>query len=76
MLVIFIEVFCSMLVILGLFTRLAVIPIIIEILVATFSVKAAQPLINKELDFLYLVPFVVLLFCGPGRVSVDGMIGK
>ncbi len=75
-LVIFAELFCAMLVVLGLFTRLAVIPIIIMLIVAAFSAKATQPLMNKELDFLYLVPFVVLLFCGAGRVSVDGMMSK
>jgi putative oxidoreductase len=75
-LAIFAELFCGMLVVLGLFTRLAVIPIIIMLVVAAFSAKAAQPLMNKELDFLYLVPFVVMLFCGAGRVSVDGMMSK
>jgi|SRR3954463_10074424 putative oxidoreductase len=75
-LVIFAELFCGMLVVLGLFTRLAVIPIIIMLLVAAFNAKATQPLMNKELDFLYLIPFVVLLFCGAGRVSVDGMMSK
>lgn len=75
-LAIFAELFCGMLVVLGLFTRLAVIPIIIMLLVAIFSAKATQPLMNKELDFLYLVPFIVLLFCGAGRVSVDGMMSK
>ena len=73
---IFAELFCAMLVVLGLFTRLAVIPIIIMILVAAFRAKAAQPFMNKELDFLYLVPFIVLLFCGAGRVSVDGMMSR
>jgi len=75
-LVIFAELFCAMLVVLGLFTRLAVIPIIIMLIIAAFSAKATQPLMNKELDFLYLIPFVVLLFCGAGRVSVDGMMSK
>ena len=75
-LAIFAELFCAMLVVLGLFTRLAVIPIIIMLLVAAFEAKAGQPLAHKELDFLYLIPFVVLLFCGAGRVSVDGMMSK
>src|SRR3954468_7104859 len=52
-LAIFAELFCGMLVVLGLFTRLAVIPIIIMLLVAAFNAKATQPLMNKELDFLY-----------------------
>lgn len=75
-LVIFAELFCGMLVVLGLFTRIAVIPIIFMLCIAAFGAKATQPLINKELEFLYLIPFVVLLLCGPGRVSVDGMINK
>jgi len=75
-LAIFAELFCSSLVVLGLFTRLAVIPIIFMLIVAVFGAKGAQPLLNKELDFLYLIPFVVLLFCGPGRISVDAMINR
>jgi len=75
-LVIFAETFCALLVVLGLFTRLAVIPIIFMLLVAAFSAKASQPLISKEIDFLYLIPFFVLLIIGPGRISVDGMMGK
>lgn len=75
-LVIFIELFCSMLVVLGLFTRMAVIPIIFMLCVAAFGAKGGLPLINKELEFLYLLPFSVLLLCGPGRVSVDGMINR
>jgi putative oxidoreductase len=75
-LVIFAELICSSLVVLGLLTRIAVIPIIFMLIVAAFWAKAAQPLLNKELDFLYLIPFVVLLFCGPGRISVDGMMKR
>jgi putative oxidoreductase len=75
-LVIFAELFCSSLVVLGLFTRLAVIPIIFMLLVAIFGAKAAQPFLNKELDFLYLIPFIVLLFCGPGRISIDWSINR
>src|SRR5262245_9925508 len=73
MLAIFAELVCATLVVLGLFTRLSVIPIIVMLFVAAFGAKASQPLLNKELDFLYLIPFVVLLFCGPGRISVDGL---
>ncbi|HEY6977794.1 MAG TPA: DoxX family protein [Chitinophagaceae bacterium] len=76
MLAIFAELFCGALVVLGLFTRLSVIPIIIMLIVAVFGARAAHPLLNKELDFLYLIPFVVLLFCGPGRISVDGLINR
>jgi putative oxidoreductase len=75
-LVIFAELFCSSLVVLGLFTRVAVIPIIFMLIIAAFGAKGAQPLFNKEVDFLFLMPFIVLLFCGPGRISVDAVINR
>lgn len=73
-LVIFAEVFCSMFIILGLFTRFAVIPIIIEMCVAIFGAAAGKPITESELAVLYLTASLVLLFVGPGRVSVDGMM--
>lgn len=73
---IFAEVFCGLFVILGLFTRLAVIPLILMLLVAVFSVKSGMPMMKMELDFLYLAPFLVLLLCGPGKISIDAMINK
>ncbi len=75
-LVIFAEFFCSMFLILGLFTRITVIPIIITMLVAIFGAAAGKPLLDSELAFLFLIPAVVLLLCGPGKISVDGMINK
>lgn len=75
-LTIFAEVFCSLFIILGLFTRLTVIPLIILMLVAVFGVHASQPFAQAELAVVYGVAFLVLLFCGPGRISVDGMMKK
>lgn len=75
-LAIFSEVFCGLFVVLGLFTRLAVIPLILMLLVAVFSVKSGMPLMKAELDFLYLAPFFVLLLCGPGKISIDAMINR
>jgi putative oxidoreductase len=69
-------VLCALFIILGLFTRIAVIPLIIVMLVAIFGANSAKPLIESELALLYLGAFVTLLFCGPGRISVDGMINK
>lgn len=72
-LVIFAEVFCSIFIVLGLFTRIAVIPLIILMCVAFFGAHAG--LIPKgEMALLYLTVYLVLLFLGPGRISVDGMI--
>lgn len=75
-LAIFAEVFCALFVVIGLFTRLSVIPLIITMLVAIFSANAGRPILESELAILYLAAFVTLLFCGPGRISIDGMINK
>ena len=75
-LAIFAEVLCALFIVLGLFTRFATIPLIILMLVAIFGANAGKPLIESELALLYLGAFVTLLFCGPGRISIDGMINK
>jgi putative oxidoreductase len=75
-LVIFAELICGFFILLGLFTRLAVIPLIIELLVVIFAHDAGKPLAESEMAIMYLASFLVLLFCGPGRISVDGMINR
>lgn len=75
-LAIFAEVLCALFIVLGLFTRLAAIPLIITMLVAIFGYNAGKPLIESEVALLYLGAFVTLLFCGPGKISIDGMINK
>ena len=75
-LAIFAEFFCGLFIVLGLFTRLAAIPLIITMLVAIFGADAGKPLIGSELALVYLAAFVTLLFCGPGKISIDGMINK
>ena len=75
-LIIFAEFGCSILLILGLFTRLAAIPLIIGMIVAAFVAHAPFAFGQSELPLLYLVVFVSLLFTGAGRFSADHMIGK
>lgn len=65
------EVLCSALVVLGLWTRLAVIPLIIAMAVVVFMVKGDAEFAEKELAAVYLISFVVLLFTGSGRFSID-----
>ena len=74
-LVIFAEVFCSIAVLLGLFTRLATIPLIITMCVATLS-YAGQAFAAKELALLYLSFFIAILIIGPGRYSIDKLLWK
>ena len=75
-LVVFAEFFCSMFLILGLFTRLAAIPLIIATLVMVFKAHNGDVFGDGEIAAIYLTGYVVLLLVGPGRVSVDSMIGK
>ena len=75
-LVVFAEFFCSLFLILGLFTRLATIPLIITMAVALFKAHDGKFFGDGEMDALFLSGYLVLLIIGPGRVSVDSMIGK
>ena len=75
-LVIFAETICALFIVLGLFTRLAVIPLIIVMLVAIFGYNAAKPIQESELPLLYFGVFTTILLCGPGKISIDGMINK
>ncbi|MEO6454170.1 MAG: DoxX family protein [Ginsengibacter sp.] len=75
-LVIFAEFFCGILVMLGLFTRFACVPLIISFCVALFIVKHSDFFGKGEVDVLYLIGFVAILFSGPGRISIDSLIRK
>lgn len=65
------EVVCSALVILGLWTRLATIPLIIGMAVIVFMVKGDAGFSEQELAVVYMLAFIVLLFTGSGRFAVD-----
>ncbi|NOT37652.1 MAG: DoxX family protein [Saprospiraceae bacterium] len=70
-LVVFAEFICVILIIIGLFTRLACVPIIITMLVAIFIVHGSDPFSEKEVAILYLCGFYVLYLAGPGSISLD-----
>lgn len=73
LLVVFAEVFASMLLIMGLVTRFAALVLAINMTVAFFVAhKAALSGSHSgELAFIYLAAYVTLLLAGPGRISVD-----
>ena len=75
-LVIFAEFFCALFIIIGLFTRWAAIPLIITMCVALFKSHNGEFIGEGEMAALYLGAYITLLFIGPGRISVDGMIAK
>ena len=70
-LIIFAEFFCSIALMLGLFTRLATIPLIIGMAVATFVAHGADPFSMKEISLLYMGVYVTLLLTGPGKIALD-----
>ena len=73
---IFAELCCAFLIVIGLFTRLVTIPLIIAMSVAFFKAHNAELFGKGELPALFLTCFLVLLLVGPGRISVDGIAGK
>ena len=75
-LTIFAEFFCSIFIILGLFTRLACIPLIVSMSVALFVAHKGDFFGKGELAGLFLICFGTLLFSGPGRVSLDRFLVK
>jgi len=75
-LTIFAECFCAILLVLGLFTRLAAIPLLIAMFVAMSSAHNFDIFGDAEKPALFFLIFLSILFLGPGRVSIDGMIRK
>lgn len=75
-LAVFAEFFCSLFLILGLFTRLATIPLIILTCVIIFKVDHGHVSAENEKVVLFLAGYLVLLLTGPGKASVDAMVGK
>jgi putative oxidoreductase len=75
-LAVFAEVFCAFLIVIGLFTRAALLPLLATMFVAAFVVHWGDPLFlgqgaAKEPALLYLFAYLSLLFTGPGTFSLD-----
>lgn len=75
-LTIFAEFFCSVFIIMGLFTRLAALPLIFTMCVAIFVAHGGQIFGDGEHAALFLMGYLVLLLVGPGKASMDHLIGK
>jgi len=75
-LVVFAEVVCSALLILGAWTRLASIPLVINMAVAFFVIHGADPFGKKELALFYLLIYLNLLVFGGGRFAVDRLFKR
>lgn len=75
-LAVFAEVGCALLLILGLFTRFAAFPLFFTMIVAAFIIHGGDPWYKKEFALLYGVPFLMLMFTGAGRYSLDAWFNK
>ena len=69
------EILCSILLIFGLYTRVALLPLIITMLVA-MSAHSWDIFGEGELGFIYLLCFVFLFLTGPGEKSIDARMNK
>lgn len=76
MLTILAELVCPLFVFLGLFTRVALIPAIINMLFAVLIGHGGEPFIQREHAFSFLIPFVVIFLAGPGKFSIDAILRK
>lgn len=75
-LTIFAELACAALIVVGLFTRLASIPLIVAMSVALFMAHKGEMFGEGEMAALYLGCYIAILILGPGRYSLDAMISK
>ena len=72
LLILFAEVGCSCLLIFGLMTRLAALPLMFGMLMAFFVIHGADPFAVRELPLLYLGVYVFLLWGGAAIPWTNG----
>ncbi len=70
------ELGCAVLLILGLFTRFAAIPLVVTMLVAALLAHGGDPLAEKEMSLLYLAGYLSIMLLGAGKFSLDDLIFK
>jgi putative oxidoreductase len=75
-LLIFAEFFCAVLIVLGLLTRFATIPLIIAMACAVYYGHNGDIFGEGGHAALFFGGFLALLFTGPGKYSLDHAIGK
>lgn len=70
----FAEFLCSVFILMGLFTRFAAFPLVVNMAVAAFYAHSNDPFAVKEKALLFLLIFTFLLLTGGGKYSIDGII--
>jgi putative oxidoreductase len=74
------ELICGGLLVLGLCTRLATIPLIVSMIVAILTAKLANihnvfDLVGAD-EFTYLCVLIMLALIGPGKLSLDRLLAR
>ena len=75
-LLVFSEVFCALLIALGLATRAVAIPLVITMAIAAFVAHAGDPFRDRELALFFGTAYLMFLCTGPGKYSLDHYIAK
>ena len=75
-LVIFAELICGFLVLIGFMTRIAVIPVFITMIVAYFIAHEKDTFQVKQIAFVYLLLSIVVFILGSGKYSLDKLLSK
>ena len=75
-LVVFAELFCSVFLIMGLFSRVVAAILIVEMLVVVFNAHHGEIFGDDEHGMLYLTGYIAIILIGPGKASLDGILGK
>ena len=65
------NIFFPQLVIMGLFTRLATLPILAVTLTGYFVVHGGDPLPERDIPFMFSLGYLMIAFAGPGKYSLD-----
>lgn len=69
------ELVCALFLVIGLFTRLSVIPLIITMVYAAFVYHAQDDFVQaQEKPILFLGIYIAILLIGPGRYSLDNIV--
>lgn len=70
------ELFCAGFLVLGLFSRFVLVPLIINMTVIALIVHASDPIKEREHALTFLFIFLALFLIGPGKYSLDRFLLK
>ena len=73
-LTLFSEGLCSVLLVLGLFSRWASLPLIFTMALAAFYIHLSDSLDVKEASLTYMAAYLIILAFGSGKYSLDNLI--